>query len=279
MRFSGRTAAMAAAVVLCSIQISKATILGIPTPDHVVIVLMENHSFSQISGGGAPFIHDLVQNGASFSNAFGVTHPSEPNYFSLFSGSTQGVSDDGKHSFNAPTLAGALKAAAKSFIGYIETGSPRKHNPWESFANSQDVERNFSAFPRDFTALPTVSFVIPDLDDDMHDGSIGRGDRWLKQNLGAYVKWCKDHNSLLIVTFDEDDDGPDNRITTIFYGAHVKPGVYAQRIDHYNVLRTVLAMFNLAPFAHAAEAAPIGDIWAGTENAAAVTPAANKPKL
>src|SRR5579863_2280415 len=139
----------------------------LPIPDHVVVVLMENHSFDQILGDTSSttiFLRKLADQGANFTNAFAITHPSEPNYFALFSGSTQGIRDDFRHDFNAPTLAGALAAAHKSFIGYVEPGSPRKHNPWESFADSRGVERMMDRFPTNFADLPTVAFVVPDLD-------------------------------------------------------------------------------------------------------------------
>jgi hypothetical protein len=257
--------------LLCSVTIWLAlaafdacgqTTPAVPTPDHVVLVVMENHSYAEIiESGRAPFIASLAARGASFINAFGVAHPSQPNYFALFSGSTQGVRDDGRHQINAPTIAGTLRAAGRSFIGYVEHGSPRKHNPWESFADASGVERDVAGFPADFTMLPWVSFVIPNLAHDMHDASIADGDRWLRQHLGTYAEWCAASNNLLIVTFDEDDNSANNRIPTVFFGGPVLPGSYNERIDHYRVLRTIEAMFNLPPLGHSAEQPPIGDIW------------------
>jgi phosphatidylinositol-3-phosphatase len=235
----------------------------VPTPDHVVVVVMENHSFSGIIGGDrAPFLSRLARHGASFTHAFAVAHPSQPNYFALFSGSTQSVADDGTHDVDAPTLAGTLRAMGKSFVGYVERGSPRKHNPWESFTDSRDVEQDVAAFPSDAGQLPTVSFVIPNLDDDMHDGSVERGDAWLRQHLGAYAEWCAGTNNLLIVTFDEDDGREGNRIPTVFFGGPVRPGQYAERIDHYTVLRTIEAFYGLPPLGRSAAQAPITEIWA-----------------
>jgi hypothetical protein len=223
---------------------------------------MENHSYVQIiDSGQAPFITSLASRGANFINAFGVTHPSQPNYLALFSGSTQGVADDHVHDLNAATLAGTLHAAGKSFIGFIDSGSPRKHNPWESFPDSQGVGRDLETFPADFSALPTVSFVIPNLAHDMHDGSVADGDTWLRQHLGAYAAWCEGANSLLIVTFDEDDNHAGNRIPTVFVGGPVEPGRYDERIDHYRVLRTIEAMYGLPPLGFSIETAPIDDIW------------------
>ncbi|MDE2229085.1 MAG: acid phosphatase [Alphaproteobacteria bacterium] len=272
-------AALASAVLSVHTRAARAE-SNLPTPDHVVLVMMENHAFAQIvNPQRAPFIANLATGGALFLNAFAVAHPSEPNYFALFSGSTHGVRDDGYHSFDAPTLAGALAAAHRSFVGYVDANSPRKHNPWESFADARGVERNMSDFPSDFSALPTVSFVIPDLDHDMHDGSVRAGDRWLRAHLGAYAEWTKTHKSLLVITFDEDDDRGDNRIPTIIYGDDVRPGRYAQHITHYSVLSTLLAMYALPPFGHAATTPPIREIWLPAVSAAVATKPIRGEKL
>src|SRR5689334_19461823 len=67
----------------------------LPRPDHVVIVIEENHGYDQIIGASAaPYINRLARQGALFTAAHGITHPSQPNYLALFSGSTQGVHDD-----------------------------------------------------------------------------------------------------------------------------------------------------------------------------------------
>jgi acid phosphatase len=52
---------------------------GLPRPDHVVVVVEENHSYAQIMGNSAaPYINSLVRAGALFTAAHGVTHPSLP---------------------------------------------------------------------------------------------------------------------------------------------------------------------------------------------------------
>jgi phosphatidylinositol-3-phosphatase len=142
---------------------------------------------------------------------------------------------------------------------------------------------DFPANAAQYATLPTVAFVIPNLINDMHNGgietSIPIGDQWLRNKLDGYYQWAKTHNSLLIVTFDESDDNsnyagltnpsvkpPDklrrhvpltpieqlqldlqNRIVTIFAGAHIKAGDYLEGhgITHVNVLRTLEAMYGL----------------------------------
>jgi hypothetical protein len=123
---------------------------------------------------------------------------------------------------------------------------------------------SYTSFPTDFTKLPTVSFVVPNVQDDMHDGTVSKGDTWLKNNLDSYAQWAKSNNSLLIVTWDENDNTNDgNRIPTILVGQMVQPGSYSEPINHYSVLRTVEDMYGLPYAGASASATPITTIWAG----------------
>ena len=234
-----------------------------PKYDHVVVVIMENHTFEQISlaGRGAPYLNRLVKGGALFDRSYGVAHPSQPNYFALFSGLTQGVHDDGMHSFAAPNLAARLRAHGKTFAGYVEARSPRKHNPWESFADSKGFEKPLAQFPRDYAKLPSVSFVIPNLENDMHDGTIETADAWLRTYLGGYAAWSKKNNSLFIITFDEDDYHTENHIFTLFYGFRVEPGRYSEKIDHYSVLRTIEDIESVPPLGTSGIRSVIASAW------------------
>jgi hypothetical protein len=261
LRFAIRMFAVATLQVTAST--ADAAQNSLPKYDHIVIVVMENHSFPQIfkTGSGADYLQKLAKGGAVFSQSFGVAHPSQPNYFALFSGSTQGIRDDWKHDFAMPNLAAQLAANGKTFAGYVEAGSPRKHNPWESFANAKRYEKPLPNFPADFVKLPSVSFVIPNLRNDMHDGTIKQADTWLKNHLGHYAEWAKLNNSLLIVTFDEDDYRADNRIVTIFYGSKIRVGQYSQKIDHYTVLRTIEDIERVSPIGMSASRVAIGGIW------------------
>jgi hypothetical protein len=248
---------------------------AIPAPAHVIVVIEENHSYSQMIGSGqTPYINSLSTQGALFTNSFAITHPSQPNYLALFSGSKHGITDDScPHTFTGRSLESMLLAAGKTFKGYSEdlpgVGSmvcsygkyARKHAPWTDFSKDLASDnRPFSNFPSDFSKLATVAWVIPNLDDDMHDGTIQQGDRWLQTNLMPYVTWAQ-NNSLLIVQFDEDDGTSGNHIATIFVGPMVKPGKYSEKINHYNVLRTIEDMYELAHLGRTATATPITDVW------------------
>lgn len=270
-------------------QDSRAQI--IPQVDHVVIVIMENHSYSSIIGSlDAPYINSLINGtfSANFTQSYGLTYPSQPNYLMLFSGSNQGVTSDSYPSglpFTTPNLGASLLAASLTFVGYSEdlpsvgyNGSTsgnyvRKHNPWVNWQNAPQngipsiSNQPFTDFPGDFTILPTVSFVIPNQVNNMHDpaGSASamiNGDTWLQNNLDAYIQWAKSNNSLFILTFDEDDESESNRIVTLFVGENILKGEYSEHIDHYTVLRTLEDMYGLPYAGNSAAATPITNCWA-----------------
>jgi len=75
------------------------------------------------------------------------------------------------------------------------------------------------------------------------------------------VQWARTHNSLFIVTFDEDEGTTTNRILTLFVGPMVEPGDYATRIDHYSVLRTLEEIYGVPATGKAASAEPITGVW------------------
>ncbi len=259
---------------------------SLPRFDHVVIVIEENHGYSEIIGStSAPYINSLAGQGMSFTNSHAVTHPSQPNYLDLFSGSDQGVNGDTCDAlvYTPPDLGGQLISAKYSFAGYSEglpaagdtscsntaTSYARKHVPWANFSDTNGPTTNlpYTSFPTTtagYSSLPTVSFVIPNLNDDMHDGTIQQGDTWLQQNMNAYAQWAKTNNSLLIVTWDENDTttlDPSNQIATIFVGQHVQVGTNNTSINHFNVLRTLEDMYGLSPINNATSASDILGVW------------------
>jgi hypothetical protein len=183
---------------------------------------------------------------------------------------------------------GTPGATAYGFTGdsYSDNSSlteyMRKHNPVVNWQNETNPGANqlpattnqpFTAFPTNFSQLPTVSFVIPNQQNDMHDGTVQAGDTWLLNNLAAYQQWALTHNSLLIVTFDEGSedpntapDGAQNRVATIFSGQGVVPGQYGEAVTHFNVLRTLEDMYGLPASGPGDTAAtPITDIFAVPE--------------
>ncbi|MEO8854592.1 MAG: alkaline phosphatase family protein [Ginsengibacter sp.] len=282
----------------CNQHSKPATRENIKVADHIVIVIEENHGYDQIVGSdSAPYINQLIAESAVFTDAHGVTHPSQPNYLAFFSGTTQGITGDqclkDSTPFTTPNLGAALIKNGYTFKGYAQTMPSagyrecvyqtsmltdqtlfgRKHCPWINWQGTK--ENNFpdslslpmTSFPKNFDDLPTVSFAIPDMDHDMHNigtpgdsAAIVRGDKWLKENLSAYVDWAKTHNSLLILTYDEDQFTAQNHILTLIAGANIKAGKYSEKINHYSVLKTLEAMYGLH-VTDTTKAIVIKDIW------------------
>lgn len=322
---------------LAAVSVACAAEAQTPPPDHVVIVIMENHSFSQIIGSpaapninalaaaGANIINDPTNPSAARSGSHALRHPSQPNYLELFSGNNQGVLQDGRPGtpaepnsspppFNTPNLGAMLRRFGYNFATFSETlpsvgfdgdaysDDPlltkyeRKHNPavnWQADDGAVNhlptaLNQPFSAFPttaEGFAALPPVSLVVPNQQNDMHDGSIAQGDAWLKANIiDTYLAWAQTHNSLLIVTFDEDGNNtPANQITTIFAGPMIKPGNYTElnlnmrapdvrppdglitptgtAMNHYNVLATIEDLYGVPRIGGSIGRPPVSDVF------------------
>lgn len=262
--------------VMCACASGARAAAPLPRPAHTIVVIEENKTLRQIVGSrSAPYLTAVARGGALFTRAYGVTHPSQPNYFALFAGLTNTNDDDCPArgiSGTAPNLASELLAAKMTFAAYSESlPAPgfmgcwagtyaQKHAPWTHFSNvPQRLHRPLSALTS-FGALPTVTFIVPNVDDDMHDGTVKAGDDWAATHLAPLLKWAAAHDALVVFTWDEGYD-LGNSIPTMFVGPMVRAGTYAERIDHYRVLRTLEALYGLKPTGKAAGVAPIASIW------------------
>lgn len=253
---------------------------ALPHYSHVVIAVFENHGAGQVLGSRqGTYLTSLAKRGADFTRSYANHHPSQPNYLELFSGSDHGITNDScPHTLGSNNLGHQLIRSGRSFVGYSEglpkAGSKvcnagsyaRKHAPWTNFSDldQRRVSRPYSAFPTDFRRLPTVSWVIPNLCHDMHNCSVATGDRWAATHLDRYARWAQTHNSLLIVTFDEDDSVGANRIATVFVGAHIRAGRYSEHVDHDRVLRTVEGIYRLPALGAARQREPITNVFTAT---------------
>jgi len=275
-------------LILSQIQVAQSQTI-FPKPDHTVVVILENHSFDQIIGSSAaPYINSLANDTASvlFTASYAVAHPSQPNYLALYSGSTQGITNDAiptGNPFTTVNLGSQLLNSGKTFITYSEDLSAtgfngetsgyyaRKHNPvtnWVGNGINQvpaTTNQPFTAFPTDFTLLPTVCFVVPNLQNDMHNGtnptSITTGDNWVSGNMNSYIQWAKGNNSLFILTFDENDNSVSNQVLTILTGQKIVPGIFSTRINHYSLLHTIEEMYGLPFIGDSVNNPPINLSW------------------
>jgi phosphatidylinositol-3-phosphatase len=136
-------------------------------------------------------------------------------------------------------------------LGFAHTADPIDGKHYRGFA--VDAEGR----PIGFDQLPTVAIVVPNEQSDAHSAGLSQCDAWLQANIKPYADWARRHDSLLIVTFDEDGSTDASRgnpyrtgsdpIVTLFHGPaeNVVPGAYDEHIDHLNVLATVLDRYGL----------------------------------
>ncbi len=258
----------------------------VPAMNHVIVVVMENHSYDEVRT--APYTASLIRRSASFSQSYGVAHPSQPNYLALWSASTQGVTSDACPPPGSPfadeNLGHAVAAAGLTWKAYAEdlpavgdtvcdaVDSPggalysRKHDPWMDWANvDHDNAVPFTQLAADIgaNALPNLAFVIPNNCDNTHDTGcpVDTGDVWLASHLPAMISAVGPYG-LVILTWDEDDGTAGNQVLTVFAGPAVKPGyVSTQLVNHYSVVRTICQALQIAPFAAAATAHDIVGVW------------------
>ena len=264
---------------------AKNAVVPFTRPDiqHVIVVVLENKNAADALR--QPFLTRLATEGALLDAYYGVAHPSQPNYIALISGSFADVSGNGNVTLTRPHLGDSLTKAGVSWKSYAE-GYPggcslvktsgryaRKHEPFLGFADVQRNEQgmcdrivNADRFLEEVKsgALPRFSLYIPDLDHDAHDRPLAFADQWLSQTFGPLMTDDFRRTTLLIVTFDEDDSHSKhpNHIYTAFWGAGIRPGSVSHDVyDHYDLLRTIEAIFALDPLPTAAPARSIAGIW------------------
>jgi phosphatidylinositol-3-phosphatase len=240
--------------------------------DHVVWLVMENHSYSDIlkSSSSAPFTRSLANACGSATNMHAETHPSLPNYIAMTSGSTHGISDDSPpadHRLTGPSIFSQLGSHWKA----LQESMPRpclrsstflyapKHNPAAYFTNvagacsRQDVKLGSSP---DLSARFT--FITPNLCHDMHNCGVSTGDRYLATLVPKIVRSSqyRGGRTALFITWDEDDGSASNQIATVVIAPHVKRGTTsASRFTHYSLLRTTEELLGLKKIG-AARSAP-----------------------
>jgi phosphatidylinositol-3-phosphatase len=265
---------------------TRASTVGIPSYDHIVVIIMENHSYGQIIGNTAeaPYINELMQHGALAANYLALTRTSLPNYLALTGGNTFGLTADCTGCMlDASNLADRLEAAGKTWKAYMESMPAacylgdkypyvQRHNPFVYYTDIQTNGPRCAAHDVPYSQLtidlqrasttPNFVLITPNVIDDMHDGTISQGDTWLSQQVPAILRgpaFTQQH-SLLVLTWDEQDEHDsntaDNHIATILVG-------YGTKIDypssvtytHYSLLRTIEGAWGLAPLASNDQAA------------------------
>ena len=256
---------------------------------HVYLVVLENKDFGQlIDAAAAPYLSSLAHEYALATSYMAVSHPSQPNYLALFSGSTQGVTDDGRHDIDAPNLGDQLTAAGKTWRIYAENVPPgcfigssakggedgagtytRKHNPaisFRSISGDPSACANITDFSGFNPATASFSLIVPNACHDMHDCSVAQGDAWLHDFLPRILESAAyRQDGTIFITADEADSskGP-NRVPLIVISERGPHGTAsAAAYTHYSLLRTIQQMLGVPCLANSCPAAPLTDLVSG----------------
>lgn len=254
-----------------------------PQFGHVVLVVEENHSYSEIIGNSAmPYLNSLASQYGLATQYFANAHPSIGNYFMLTTGQIVTNDDTFTGTVSVDNLARDLIASGKTWKSYAEsipsvgyTGGDsypyaKRHNPLAYFTdvvNSGTEVQNlvsFSQFNSDLTnhQLPNFSFLVPNLLNDGHDGPLQLADAWLQQNLAPLISSSTFQNDgLLIIIFDEAENSDSihggGHVAALIISPKAKQGFQSTTLyQHQSILRLVLHGLAVPTYPGAASTAP-----------------------
>ena len=261
-----------------------------PHSQHVILVMEENRSYSSVVGQTTvwPNLNNLISSGALATNYYANTHPSIGNYFMLTTGQILTNNDNSTTVWNVDNIARRMLSAGVSFRIYAEgitqgyvggnTGAYLiRHNPFAMLSDIADDATvamahiwPFTQFATDLAkgTLPEYSYIVPDVNDDGHNGTSQQADTWLQSKvvgpLSTYSAFEPGGDGVLIVDFDEAADSD-----TTHGGGHVAcvlwgPGVTAgfrqgssTVYQHQSALRTEMELLGLSNPPGAASSAPL----------------------
>jgi hypothetical protein len=258
---------------------------GLPNFSHVYVIVFENEEYSSVVGSAnAPYINSLVARYGLATNYYGVGHPSEPNYIAMTSGSTQGIADDGVYNLGVDNLFSQVGASGRTWRAY-EQGYPggcfagssapavadgdgkagsyvRRHNPAVSYTRISGTAActhivGLAAFD---PAAANLSFVTPNLINDMHDGTVADGDNFLRSFLPRITGSAAFANSLVLITFDEGASTAHGggHVATIAITPNMTAGFKASGLySHYSMLRTIEQAWGLPYLGNAASSSAL----------------------
>ena len=296
---------------------------GIPHSSHVILVIEENHMFTEIYPNGMPWLVAQGNKNGYTLNYHANSSGSMLDYLWLSSGSCHasdknddpnkddcgpavrppGTSDFGCNGDGCSVgVAGAkgpstgnhitddnifrrLNAAGLSWKVYAESlpsgvdptdvyesgAYVARHNPavyYSDIYTIPNMKKNivpFTQFAIDLAndQLPNYSIIIPNVNNDAHDGSVGQADAWLSKNVAPVLNhpsFQPGGDGLMFVTFDECDaaaggdcNGDPERIYTAVIGPKVKSGTKSNTFyQHQSTLRTILDAFGITIYPGAA---------------------------
>ncbi len=259
-----------------------------PHYKHVIWIWMENHSYGTIIGSSqAPFINKMAAQCGLATNYHNISHPSLPNYVAATSGlgysALKKFTPDCNPVPKCSTSARSIFAQEESWRAYEESMPSNcrrtdsgeyavRHNPPPYYTKLSGCAKNDVPYPRLATdlaknRLPAFSFITPNLINDMHDGTIADGNRWLAKNLPPILRSreYRSGSTVVMITWDEGEGGSSNRcarnttdvgchVATIVISPSTKAGTRSGKLfNHYSLLGTAEQLLHLPKLGRAAK--------------------------
>ncbi|HXM21309.1 MAG TPA: alkaline phosphatase family protein [Terriglobales bacterium] len=229
-----------------------------------------------------PYLNGLAKQYGLATQYYANTHPSIGNYFMMTTGQIVTNDDSFMGTVDTDNTVRRLLTGGKTWKSYAESlpnvgyiGGDvypyvRHHNPLSFFSdvvNSRSERNNlvpFTQFASDLknNQLPQYSFIVPNMLDDAHDGSLNQADNWLKKNIGplmASSMFKKD--GLLVILFDEsfssDGQHGGGHVAALVISPKAKRGYQSKTLyQHQSLCRLLLQGLGLTQFPGAANKAP-----------------------
>jgi phospholipase C len=248
---------------------------AVPTKvQHVVWIWMENHHKGDVIGAaGAPYLTNLAAKCATASNYHHVSRPSLPNYIGATSGSFHFIVDDrgpSAHKLDNDNIFRQVRSRGGTAISYQEAMPAPcmlddagtytvRHNPATYYVGADDREAchrdnlplgtlssGALAEAIDSDALPTFSFITPDLCNDTHDCDVNYGDAWLAQWVPRLTETPSYRSGATVIFLVWDEPTP---MPFIAIAPSIKAGtVIRRKVSHYTLLRTTEELLGITTF-------------------------------
>ncbi len=250
---------------------------------HVIWIFMENHSYGTIIGSSqAPYINAVARECGLATNYHNITHPSLPNYIAATSGlsypALQGFLPDCSPGGSCDTSARSIFGQGETWKAYEESMPSAcdhgnsgqyavRHNPPVYYptlhgCSGSDVPYSRLAGDLARNQLPRFSFITPNLTDDMHNGTVADGSKWLSRNLPVMLNSAeyKGGSTAIFITWDEGEGGHyasgehcatstadmSCRVATLVISPSTKAGTRSGTLfSHYSLLGTAEQLLGL----------------------------------
>ena len=271
-----------------AVPATASTVAPLPAFSNIWLIVLENEEESAIVGNSsAPYLNSLAASYGLATNYDALTHGSQPNYIAMVAGWQVGVTDNDPHDLAAPTLFDQIEASGRTWQmasennpGNCFTGATasngedgtgayvRRHNPAISFT-SISANPTRCALIQDFShfvpGAASFSLIEPNLCHTMHDCSIAAGDAWLATFVPTIMaSSAYQAGGLILITFDEGTTnvGGGGQVATFVISPQAKHGfVSAIPHDHYSLLRTIQAAWNLPCLAVSCTSNDLGEFF------------------